>query len=115
MLLLLSIMTNLELVVRFAALFILGGYLLFRHRRRVLSHSERRNPVAWAGHGISTTELQKKLERVRSNHEMAKPRPIGSMYRRNLLRMAGQAVTRFGFFCRRSSDPLPQHGPERVT
>jgi hypothetical protein len=108
-------MTNLELVVRFAVLFILGGYLLFRHRQRVLSHSERRNPVAWAGHGINTAELQKKLEGVRTSHEIARKRPVGSLYHMNLLRMAGEAVTRFGFFCRRSSDAPPPHQSESVT
>jgi hypothetical protein len=108
-------MTNLELLVRFAALFILGGYLLFRHRRRVLGHSEKRSPTEWVGHGISTAELQKKLEGVRSSHEIAKPRPVGSMYHRKLLRMAGEAVTRFGFFCHRSSDARSEQRSESVT
>ena len=108
-------MTNFELVVRFAALFILGGYLLFRHRQRVLGHSERRNPAEWAGHGIRTAELQKKLQGVRSSHETVKPRTVDSMYHRNLLRMAGEAVTRFGFFCHRSSEAPPEQRSESVT
>jgi hypothetical protein len=91
-------MTDMQLAVRFAALFILAGYLFVCHRRRVLSHSERNNPAEWSTHGIDTTVLEQRLDKVRTDPSEFRPRSIASPHHTRLLQKASRTISRFAYF-----------------
>ena len=102
-------MSDLELSVGFAAIAVLTGFLYFKHRQRLLSHSEHHNPVEWTGRGIDTSEIKQTVEAVRRDYEAARPKAKGVFFHRTLLGFARRAVARLAYFHER--DRAQEHRP----
>ena len=77
---------------------LLSSFLYLKHRQRLLSQWERRNPAEWVGKGIDTSELRQTLDTVRQNYEAARPKAKGICFHRGLLGLAHQTVARLAYF-----------------
>jgi hypothetical protein len=61
-------MTTSEVIIRLAAVGLLGAYLVARHRRRVIeTPSPPEDASVWTGHGIDTRTLRPRLDDLRND------------------------------------------------
>lgn len=69
--------TTLEVIVRLAAIAVLGAYLVSRHRRRAMNTPlPAEDPAVWTGHGIDTRTLRPRVDAARGDYgAAARPQP----------------------------------------
>jgi hypothetical protein len=86
-------------IIELAALLVLGGFLYWRYRRRVLSQAEQDNWNSWRGsQALDATDLNKALKQVRTDHLAARPKPKATPFHRALISLARRAVVSLPYF-----------------
>src|SRR4051794_11084796 len=82
-----------------AAVFVLGSFLYFSYRRRVLGRAEPDHWSPWeGGKAFDATDLKKTMRQVRSDHLAARPQPKATFFHRSLVSLARRAVVHLPYF-----------------
>jgi hypothetical protein len=92
-----AIMSDLEIILRVAAVAALSSYLFFKHRQRVRSRYEPYAPAQWTGKAIDVTPLKPTVEDVRRDYLAARQPPSDMFHRRILLGLARHTVARLAY------------------
>jgi hypothetical protein len=81
------------------AVFLLGSFLYFSYRRRLLGRAEQ---DSWTprkgGKAFDAAKLNKTMKKVRSDHLAARVRPKLTPFHRGLISLARSAVTHLPYF-----------------